>query len=560
MEQEERTIPSRNEWSLSKLDYFGIGLSALFVLAGTGESVFFAFILMSLFFGKRFYRAATQPSPNLKLGKPEPLSEFFSGNTPDPKSPLPPQAEPSSSRPALGKDVTKEGKEESPIASVVDTDDQKARTPSLITNSALLIDWKGIPANLSPEQQNYNELRGHYAMLATDAAKLFSTEYENQFKSLENIVQNASTLAVPHIQGAIDDAIEKLADRNIFDIDSEYFTATYFKRYDTWSPAHERIAEQYAEIVCSTAEMDAYRTARRQNSGQVIGGGFGLDGVVQGLAVAGAANLAIGAAHGLFNLVAKGLRTIGDSGKKNQIFVDPQTKAALVSGLEKSVLNVHLSLLDALDASTDISSNCQRVSISDQDKALRMLTNLQRGALSNVNPGNVLTQVLTLDPYCLDAYIYALNECGDVAGSIEQMANFFHLNLIEEKRRMVRALYRDTTEIDVINSIREIDQIGVRLGIPVESEFMEPLKVALHKFDVEARTFKRHLYPTREAAKAEEVRTREEQEKKIKDAFDSVKKVTSQVLYGTARIIKFFLYCLIGLGIFGLIAAVVKLS
>lgn len=315
-------------------------------------------------------------------------------------------------KPISLQEVTKAGKEISPIAPVVDTDELNAPTctASFKTNSALLIDWKGIPANLSPEQQNYNELRGHYAMLATDAAKLFSTEYENQFKSLENIVQNASTLAVPHIQGAIDDAIEKLADRNIFDIDSEYFTATYFKRYDTWSPAHERIAEQYAEIVCSTAEMDAYRTTRRQNSGQVIGGGFGLDGVVQGLAVAGAANLAIGAAHGLFNLVAKGLRSIGDSGKKNQIFVEPQTKAALVSGLEKSVLNVHLSLLDALDASTDISSNYQRVSISDQDKALRMLRNLQRGALSNANPGSVLTQVLTLDPYCLDAYLYALNE------------------------------------------------------------------------------------------------------------------------------------------------------
>lgn len=143
---------------------------------------------------------------------------------------------------------------------------------------------------------------------------------------------------------------------------------------------------------------------------------------------------------------------------------------------------------------------------------------------------------------------------------MEKMATSFHLNLTEEKRKLARALYRDTTEVDVINSIREIDQAGVRLGIPVEIEFLEPLKVALHKFDVEARTFKGHLYPTREAAKADEVRTREEQEKKIKDAFDSVKKGTSQVLNGTARIIKFFLYCLIGLGVFGLVVAVVKLS
>ena len=343
-----------------------------------------------------------------------------------------------------------------------------------------------------------------------------------------------------HIQRAIDDAIRKLADLKIFDIDREHFTTTYYNKYDSWSSAHEKIAEKFAEIVCSAAEMDAYRTARRESSGQIMGGGFGLEGAVKGIAVAGAANLAIGAAHGLFNLVAKGLNSVVDSGKKDNIFRDPQTKADLVSGLEKSVLDVHLALLDALDASTSTETIFQRVSISDQDKAQRMLTNLQRGLLGNTPPGDVLSQVLTMDPYCTNAYLYALNMDGDADGIIEQVAKLFHLDLLREKRKLVLAAYKDSTEADVITSIREIEELGARLGMPVESEFLKPLKALLEQFDVKARTFKSslypkgRLYPTREDAK----RAQEEEKKKFKEAFAPVKNSLTMIIKG-------FLYLLI---------------
>ena len=398
-------------------------------------------------------------------------------------------------------------------------------------NSTTHIDWKSIPASLSPEQKKYNDLRGNFAHLATYAAEAFSTDYSKQFDSLESIVQGASALAVPHIQGAIDHAIKQLAAFNIFDIDREHFTTTYYKKYDSWSSVHERIAEKLAEIVCSAAEMDAYRTARRQGSGQVMGGGFGLEGAARGIAVAGAANLAIGAAHGLFNLLAKGLNSVADSGKKNNIFRDPKTKADLVSGLEKAVLDVHLALLDALDASTTTESAFQRVSVSDQDKAQRMLTNLQGGLLSNAHPGNVLRQVLASDPYCMNAYLYALNMGWNIDGNIDQTAKFFHLNLPREKRKLVLAAYKDSTEADVKNSIREIEELGARLGLPVEGEFLIPLKVLLTQFDVNARTFKGHLYPTRDGAKrAREIRA--------KESVDFVKN-------GAVRVVKAFLYFVI---------------
>lgn len=173
---------------------------------------------------------------------------------------------------------------------------------------------------------------------------------------------------------------------------------------------------------------------------------------------------------------------------------------------------MHLALLDALDAAKVADSDFQRVTVADQEKARRMLTNIMRGQVPSADQENILQQVLTLNPYYLEAYTYALDSLGDANGNIERVATYFHLDLTQEKRDRISVLCIGTTEETILDAIRNVGEAGQRMGILVESEFLASLHERLRILDIDARTVDGRLYPTRDQARAEEVQIREARE------------------------------------------------
>ena len=415
--------------------------------------------------------------------------------------------------------------------------------------------WEEIEAAMNIERRNYNELRGQYAKFATDSGQAFAADLERNITKLDQLVQQASDLAMPHIFSAIDHAIKTLAEYKIRDIDRDHFSTTFYKKYDLWTEALSKLSAKHIEIVRSAEERNTDRAARRQDSGPIIGGGFGVEGAAKGIAVATAANLAISATTAVLGLAAKGIGAASDSLKKNSIFRDPATKAQLVAGLESSILNVHLAFLDALESRTP-APQFQRVSASDQEKAQRILSNLQQGLLNADDRNGVLKEILTLDPYCLEAYKFALECFGDESGSLDRLATFFHLNLLEVKRASIQPLIRTGSEADVIASIEAVRHAGKRLGIPVDSEFVAPLERQLQQMDIDARTVRGQLYSTREEARAVEVRLREERERKTKAIVATTKKGVVKIL----KVLKILLYCFLGFAILIVVVAFVKAS
>ncbi len=430
-----------------------------------------------------------------------------------------------------------------------------------MTDSTQRNSWIGITTSRSAGQNNYNELRSRYVALANDAVHLFSTDYDRQFTKLEHVVKNVSALAVPPIFAAIDDAIATLASHRIFDIDREHFAATYFKQYDKWSAAHEAIAEAYAGVLINAAEMDTYRAARSQGGAQVIGGGFGVDGAAQGIVIAGAANLAISATHSLFNLIAKGASAAADAKKMDDIFRAPETKGRLVAALEESLLNVHLALLDALEEAKVADTNYEQVTIADRERAKRMLTNIIRGQVPSAERESVHQQVLKLNPYDLDAYTYALDSIGDAQGDIERVADFFHLDLRQEKRDRIAILCTGSTEEAITEAIRKVGDAGQWLGVPIEDEYLTPLRERLRLMDEAARLVDGRLYPTRDAARAEESRIRDAEARVKADAakataeLDAANFKTVEIGEAARQIAKYLVFAL-GVGAVGLLGSI----
>ncbi len=418
-----------------------------------------------------------------------------------------------------------------------------------MNNDLTVPQWSALPSLLPPERTEYNKLRGRFAVLSRASMDAFSRDYDAQIGDLDELVEKASDLANPHIGAAIDAAIKLLVERRVFDIDKDHFTEHYWHPYDTWTPAFEHVADQLAEIVHSAEELDAYRTARRQGRGRIIGGGFGLGGAVKGMAAAGAANLAIGATHAVFNLAAKGVSAIGDSLEKSRIFDDAQTKRGLVDALGKSVLAVHLAVLDAL-AAAKADAGLQRIPAVDEEKAQRMLANLRQGMLGDAEAGAVLTEILTRNPYLLDAYTHALDAAGDASGELERVAAFFHLDLAGEKKARIRRLIRTGDEKAMRESIRQVNEAGQRLGIAVEDEFLEPLNQRLAKVDLIARTVEGTVYPTREEAQAAAARLKAERAEKVREVLGKAKR-------GSIRVVKIVGYTSAALVVLFIVLAIV---
>lgn len=126
-------------------------------------------------------------------------------------------------------------------------------------------------------------------------------------------------------------------------------------------------------------EKDAYRTARRQGRAKWQGGGFGIGGTLKGAATAGALNIVSGAGHMVFNGLAKIGSSIAASSKMERIFKDEKTEKILISGLYKSVFDLHLALIDCLDKTgADQDTINGIVGEADKEEAAAILRNMAR--------------------------------------------------------------------------------------------------------------------------------------------------------------------------------------
>lgn len=77
----------------------------------------------------------------------------------------------------------------------------------------------------------------------------------------------------------------------------------YMDVFQFWIPVFEDIDYKYNVICNGTEAAEYYRKIRKATRGRLVGGGFGLDGAVKGIATAGAINMMTGAAHSAFNFV-----------------------------------------------------------------------------------------------------------------------------------------------------------------------------------------------------------------------------------------------------------------
>lgn len=358
---------------------------------------------------------------------------------------------------------------------------------------------------LDPNRESYNRCRLMFQGLAEDAIRQFQKLY-NTNTSLEMAVQNVPEQMYQCIRPAVQRCVQVLIDHGVLTVDEEQFMNQYSDALEPANGAYLKIQDQYAEIVLSESEKDAYRTARRESRGRWQGGGFGLSGAIKGAATAGALNMVTGAGHMLFNGVAKIGSSMAASSKMNRIFHDANTASTLKSGLYQSVFNLHLALIHCLDQTGADSSPIQGVvSTDDSRTASAILSNILQINAPDQRRAAMI-QAFQLDPYQENWYRKALSIFGDCDETLEEVEQYFGISVIHSEKgrqldEFVKKLPLDT-ETQAQLAIKKIEEEKKRLCYSGETEQTKAVFAAAERFDLEYRTVEGIIFSTRQEAEA----------------------------------------------------------
>lgn len=362
--------------------------------------------------------------------------------------------------------------------------------------------YLGNNIEISTQREMYNEIFLEYQGKANDAEKEFVASYATEFECLEDVIKYASGLAHELIEKNIEHAVDNLIKHGAYEIDLDSFWEDYYFDYDSWDHYFGMIQDQYNEIILEGKELDAYRESRRENRGRIIGGGFGVEGAVNGIIMAGAANAAIGAAHMVFNGIGKFFSGISKNNALRKIFENPETKGILCYGVKDAVLSIHRAHFNAL---VDLGKVDSSGAISEEDivRSEKILGNLMAGKIPHEKIPDVLAQLITIHPYNPKTYLNALKSFGDPDNSLLSIANFFGVDLAFLKEQLLNelAVAPDLdSEEEIVAAIVAIESKAAALNyfgpIPKISEFKERLAA----LDEKARTVEGEVYESREAA------------------------------------------------------------
>ncbi|CDS53403.1 hypothetical protein [Polaromonas sp. CG9_12] len=357
---------------------------------------------------------------------------------------------------------------------------------------------------ISPERELYNTIRQKYQTLAEKAAQQFSDCYAVNFKNIDDVHEKCTAITMDLLHPVIEEAIKDLIIQEIYDIDITEFEE-YFSDFFTWDKDFATIDEKYLSIVLKAEELDAYRAQRREGRGQWVGGGFGISGAVKGAMQAGAMNLATGAVHGTFNLLAKGVSAVGDAIKKSALYDDPTTKTHLTNAVNKLIFNTHFALIAAINTEKPNSINGYVVD-EDANKARRLIENVIKKRIPNEVVESTLLEAFILNPYNEDFYSYWIKAFGDKYEELEAIESHFGIgvsskikkDLISARKASLNLSTPEACEISLIDLEKYANSIGYR-GFAKEK-----LELLTHKrqLDQERRTVQGIVYGTTAQAEA----------------------------------------------------------
>lgn len=359
------------------------------------------------------------------------------------------------------------------------------------------------PFVTSPERDRLATLRGKYMAVGLEFRTKFLASYSS-FNTADQLFEVFPDRLSEALSTTVRMAATDITSNGIYELDDTEIRSNLEERVNTVRSGFDKIQDQYFEILGKSAELDAQRTAARENRPGIIGGGFGIEGAAKGMAMATAANAALGLAYGLVNLTAKAVSELGDEKKKRELLEAPSTKTALADFLCRAVLQGYRLVAEAVNAASN-STVFDVVTDEAHKRSSAMADNVSSGRVPAEEVQTVLIQALSRDPFNDKAWKLWLDQFGDEDGSVAASAKALNVQVVETHKAKLMDAKRKAMDWLTPEQCRSncslLEQVAKRLGVDFTHERVRIEKLADDLYRKSC-SYGGKVYPTPEAAKA----------------------------------------------------------
>lgn len=272
----------------------------------------------------------------------------------------------------------------------------------------------------------YLEIRSHFKEMGVSSAETFCSNFYSTYKDMDNFVHTFPNDFRRIFKSAIDSMNEILSENNIFGITQDELNS-YAQKYCYHTMLEfGNINDQYQKIVDKQEGMKRYRDARKESRGRVVGGGFGFQGAVKGMATAGAINMTTGALHSVGNALGNMSSAISALNEKDKLF-----KSGIVSylsyAIEADILSVHLIATDIIYSRLDI----RLCKFTDENKQQsdKIFDDLDNSLIPYHNRKMAVIQMLTTYPFEPRYYQMAVSLFPNELDNLRNYADFFGFDI-----------------------------------------------------------------------------------------------------------------------------------
>ncbi|MEH6733543.1 MAG: TM2 domain-containing protein [Shewanella sp.] len=324
----------------------------------------------------------------------------------------------------------------------------------------------GRELTFSKSRKEYINLRGEFAKLARSASAQFGETY-NDYEGISQFIDKGMQDGLELISEALSIASNRLVELGDYSSTVESFYEEYFKPYSEYEQKFDVISEEFMQIYLDDEELKNYRSERKGNRGRLIGGGFGVGGAVQGMAMAGAANMAVGAVHSVFNFVGN---VISDSKKQKKLdeLFNENTLELIQNAIHQDILNVHLALFNAL-ADKGLVSKDGAVTNEDYKKSTSILQNVKKGVISDKEKiKTALFQSIQLNPFNEEAYHILMTDFPESQKEMNALAIFCMVSIEQTKMDVLNVYYNEVdmdSEESIKATIEKIEMHASEIGL-----------------------------------------------------------------------------------------------
>jgi hypothetical protein len=281
---------------------------------------------------------------------------------------------------------------------------------------------------VSDGREEYGKLRLKYKKHSEKIMQDFLSRYDSIFFANEHVQANLERISQEYLSFIADIAIRDIILYDINDIDDDLFLNLYNIKNLSWADDISEVNDEYIKIVMNFSSQQEYLEFKNNNkSGGVIGGGFGLEGAVAGVAVASIANAAIGLVSGALNTVGEGLNSVEVNRRLSQLFKNPLTKATLSDAIFKLIYNAHYTVVDIV-TERKVISLFDVVTLDDEYKAQAILKNIKKSRIPNDKIAKCLIQCFGFNPFLEEIYLLWSQKVFNLEKDFELLSEKFGIN------------------------------------------------------------------------------------------------------------------------------------